>query len=189
MIGLGWVLSCTTKPTKNYELGDVVIDPNAVALPAEEVPKAPGELVGQPEKKIEPKDEVRLEPEKPEPEKLIEQPQTIEKPASAEIPVLVPSVVSTPGVASKVPVLTEPSPEASAKVLGSGKQVRFIKADQLYIRSKPDRTSRSIGVVRGGEEVHVTIQGGWAKLDDGRWIRSRWLVKKRPKQFEGNANE
>jgi hypothetical protein len=80
-----------------------------------------------------------------------------------------------------VPVKEDLKP--SQEFIGSGPEVRYIKADQLYIRSEPNRFSNSIGLVHGGDEVHVQIQGDWAKLDEGRWIRSRWLVKKRPNRF------
>jgi predicted lipid-binding transport protein (Tim44 family) len=69
------------------------------------------------------------------------------------------------------------------KFIGTGQEVRFIKAEQLFIRVKPNRYSKSLGIVRGGDEVRVTIQGDWAKLDDGQYIRSRWLVKHKPTTY------
>ena len=80
------------------------------------------------------------------------------------------------------------SPEATtdtsapAKV-GSGPQTRFIKAATLNIRTQPNRFSKIVGSLKGGDEVHVKIHDGWAKLDEGQWIRSRWLVKSRPSAF------
>jgi len=73
--------------------------------------------------------------------------------------------------------------------IGSGPEVRFIKADQLHLRAEPNRFSKSIGLIFGGDEVHVKIQGDWAQLDEGRWIRSRWLVKKRQERFKGGPPE
>ena len=75
--------------------------------------------------------------------------------------------------------LQESSPPASSSV-GSGPQVRYIKAFEMNIRSQPNRHSKIVGRLKGGEEVHVSIHGGWSKLDDGRWIRTRWLVKSPP---------
>lgn len=71
---------------------------------------------------------------------------------------------------------------------GSGPQRRYIKADQIHIRISPDRYSRSVGFLYGGDEVRVRIEGDWAKLDEGRWVRSRWLVKKRPTRFKGGPS-
>jgi hypothetical protein len=63
---------------------------------------------------------------------------------------------------------------------GSGPQIRYIKAVELNVREKPDRYSQIVGVLKGGDKVRVKVKGGWAKLDEGRWIRSRWLVKQKP---------
>jgi hypothetical protein len=68
----------------------------------------------------------------------------------------------------------------SGTSIGSGPQVRYIKAFELNIRSKPNRRSQIVGRLKGKDEVHVSIHGGWSKLDDGRWIRTRWLVKSPP---------
>lgn len=73
--------------------------------------------------------------------------------------------------------------------VGSGPQLRFIKAAELNIREKPNRYSKIIGNLREGQAVRVKIQGDWAQLDEGRWIRSRWLVKKRPKQYSTSSNK
>jgi hypothetical protein len=81
-----------------------------------------------------------------------------------------------------------PEPE-SRRPVGSGGQKRFIKASEMNIRAQPNRHSKVVGRLVGGDEVRVTIHGGWAKLEDGQWIRSRWLVKKRPKQFDRVADE
>lgn len=89
--------------------------------------------------------------------------------------------------AESVPVEPEPPLDQSAanagnelSRFGSGPQVRYIKSVQLNVREKPDRYSKIVGVLKGGDKVRVQINGGWAKLDEGRWIRSRWLVKRRP---------
>lgn len=73
--------------------------------------------------------------------------------------------------------------------VGSGPQLRFIKAAELNIREKPNRYSKIVGNLREGQAVRVKIQGDWAQLDEDRWIRSRWLVKKRSKQFSKVGNK
>ncbi len=75
------------------------------------------------------------------------------------------------------------------RIMGAGTQKRFVKAAELNIRAEPNRFSKIVGRLAGGDEVLVTIEGGWAKLSEGQWIRSRWLVKKSPRRFaEGAAN-
>ncbi|MCX6118198.1 MAG: hypothetical protein NT027_11700 [Proteobacteria bacterium] len=78
-------------------------------------------------------------------------------------------------------------PEGVTTEIGTGKEIRFIKAEKLHIRVEPNRYSRSIGIVTGGAKVHVDIDGDWAKLEEGKYIRSRWLVKALPKQFKNLA--
>ena len=103
----------------------------------------------------------------------------------------VPPPVSVPEVAterSSAPEAAPASEAASAGVAGVGHQKRFIKAWELNVRSQPNRFSKIVGNLKGGDEVHVTLRGGWAKLDDGQWIRSRWLVKTRPSKFVGGPD-
>lgn len=69
----------------------------------------------------------------------------------------------------------------SSSGYGSGSQVLFINAAMLNVREKPDRRSKIVGALKGGDMVKVEIEGGWARLDEGRWIRTRWLVRQKPK--------
>jgi hypothetical protein len=69
--------------------------------------------------------------------------------------------------------------------LGSGPTKLYVRAGQMNIRVKPDRHSKILGLIYGGDEVHVTLMGDWAMLDEGRWIRSRWLTKDRPTGVKG----
>ena len=82
---------------------------------------------------------------------------------------------------------TSGSAATSGKEVGSGKQTRYIKADRLNIREKPNRFSKVVGELQHGDQVHVTIRGAWAKLEDGQWIRSRWLIKKTPHRGAGSG--
>lgn len=94
-----------------------------------------------------------------------------------------------PQAKSEIP-LPEATTDASAPAkVGSGPQKKFIEAATLNIRSQPNRFSKIVGSLKGGDEVHVKIHGGWAKLDEGQWIRSRWLVKSRPSSFLNATDE
>jgi hypothetical protein len=75
------------------------------------------------------------------------------------------------------------------KEVGSGPQVRYIKAAILNIRAEPNRRAKNFGLLRGYDKVHVKINGDWAELEDGQWIRSRWLVKNPPKKIIGLSSE
>jgi hypothetical protein len=69
---------------------------------------------------------------------------------------------------------------------GTGPQTFYIKAAILTVRSQPNRYAKILGYLEGGTTVHVKVAGDWAKLDAGRWIRSRWLVKNKPTKFVGS---
>ena len=75
------------------------------------------------------------------------------------------------------------------KEVGSGPQVRYIKAAILNIRAEPNRYSKILGLLRGYDKVHVKINRDWAELEAGQWIRSRWLVKNPPKKIVGLSSE
>jgi hypothetical protein len=91
-------------------------------------------------------------------------------------------VGATQGRSISAPSTSDVS-SAPVSATGSGTAIRYIKAFEINIRSQPNRHSKIVGRLRGGDEVRVSIHGGWSKLDDGRWIRSRWLVKNPPKSF------
>ena len=94
-----------------------------------------------------------------------------------------------PSVVPEPPMNTESALDAQVSdEIGSGPQVRYVKAAQLYIRSEPNRFSQILGMLKGGQRVKVKIQGGWARLDKGQWIRARWLVKKKPSGFYVNED-
>ena len=82
-----------------------------------------------------------------------------------------------------------PEPSDAGEVTGTGPQIRYIKAAELNIRQEPNRYSKIVGRLLGGAKVRVKIQGGWARLDEDRWIRSRWLVKSPPKNLMGSDED
>ena len=127
-------------------------------------------------------------------EKLVDGVQAPPAPSSA-----VSTPEPTPAVeeittAPAAPLDTSPNDSTNAAgpggvAVGRGSQKRFIKAWERNIRSQPNRYSKIVGLLKGGDQVNVTIRGGWAKLDDGQWIRSRWLVKSAPKKFVGGPGD
>ncbi|MEI6397783.1 MAG: SH3 domain-containing protein [Pseudomonadota bacterium] len=160
-----------TQPEEPVSGGDLSrIDPDQKAIPKDE-PVLPKDTDG------------------PAPE-----PQAKSESSSESNPDAKPVRDATLDVRSGQVVPESPLPEATtdasapAKV-GSGPQKKFIEAATLNIRSQPNRFSKIVGSLKGGDEVHVKIHGGWAKLDEGQWIRSRWLVKSRPSSFSNATDE
>lgn len=166
---------------------ELVIDPNAPALPPEDfgtMAVTKDSLIAQRPVStgmIQKNDDVIVPIVNPPETAVINEPSTPAPESVAKIQADHEVLKSQAALAKR--------PRGVFKTVGSGPQVRFIKADQLYIRVKPDRYSKALGLLYGGDEVHVKIQGDWAMLDEGRWIRSRWLVKKRPKQFKGEPQQ
>ncbi len=105
------------------------------------------------------------------------------QPASEKAPV----PVTTSQEQRSVPATNVPATPDTHKTVGSGPTIRYVSATYMHIRSKPDRFSTSLGELHMGDEVHVTLRGGWAKLDEGKWIRSRWLTKSPPKASDSNS--
>lgn len=160
------------EPPKD-DLSDLHIDPDQQALPADDTSK---DVLSADAKA--PKDSVATEsaniiPPTPTVDEL-ERSQPVD---DGEV-----SVVPEPPINSEASLGTEIQDE-----IGSGPQVRYVKAVQLHIRKEPNRFSPIVGMVKGGQRVKVKIQGGWARLDKGRWIRARWLVKKKQNELSDEA--
>lgn len=167
---------CATNRAKDPpkdDLSDLHIDPDQQALPVDDTSKE----VLSPDAKG-PKDAVASESAN-----IIPPTPTVDE--------LEPSQPVDDGEVSVVP---EPPMNSDASIgpeiqdeIGSGPQVRYVKAAQLHVRKEPNRFSPIVGMVRGGQRVKVKIQGGWARLDKGRWIRARWLVKKKPNELSDDV--
>jgi hypothetical protein len=163
---------CSKAPLKDPaadDLSDLSIDPDQPAIPADDssqtsknsAPVAKADAVsGEQNNKV-----VDYVPPTPRIEDL-----EADRPAAEPAPVEPEAPVEQSATESG----------ASLSRFGSGPQVRYIKAVELNVREKPDRYSKIVGVLKGGDKVRVQVKGGWAKLDEGRWIRSRWLVKRKP---------
>ncbi len=198
---------CTTSENKETDLSS--IDPNAPALPPEEtISQTPADVAATP-----PTSETLATPPPVSPSTVKEEtfatpPPVTDSSSSSSSPVTPPVEELTaaptessedigtlddngPGATANVPAKAKvaKTSDGRARVFGTGKRKRYIKADQLHIRTQPDRFSKSIGLIYGGDEVHVTIRGDWAKLEEGQWIRSRWLVKNRPRKFQEDKEQ
>lgn len=64
---------------------------------------------------------------------------------------------------------------ANAAASAKGRQVRYVDAIMLNVRARPDNRAPIVRRLLGGAKVSATIQGGWAKLKNGQWVRSRYL--------------
>lgn len=88
-----------------------------------------------------------------------------------------------PGYDTSAPVHAGPSanvPESgSGSVIGTGKSKRYVQAVQLNVRSEPNRWSKVVRRVNHGDVLMVTLlKGGWSKLAEGEFVRTKHLGKK-----------
>ena len=171
MVGVA-SFSCSKPPMKDPaadDLSDLSIDPDQPAIPADASGSESGNSAAA---------------------RNLDVPSAKQSNKSVDVIPPTPSIEDLEGgrsSAEDAPVEPEPPLDQSvsdtgtaSSRFGSGPQVRYIKSAELNVRQKPDRYSKIVGVLKGGDKVRVQIKGGWAKLDEGRWIRSRWLVKRKP---------
>lgn len=71
--------------------------------------------------------------------------------------------------------------KASAKAVKAPK-VRYVKGTLLNVRAKPSLKAPVVRKLLGGAEVRAEIHGGWAKIGDGEWVRTKHLSTKPTRQ-------
>jgi hypothetical protein len=169
--------ACASKPdagNRNDDLADLNIDPDQKAMPAGAPTSAPDKDVGGQAPTVD------------------QETTGLTNETSTDVPPT-PTVEElrsntdgevTESVEPEAPMYQESGPTGAEQGdVGSGPQTRFIKAAELNIREQPNRYSKIVGKLRGGQRVRVQIKGGWARLEPNRWIRSRWLTKIKPKEY------
>jgi hypothetical protein len=171
------VSACASKPdvgSKSDDLADLNIDPDQKALPA-------GESTNAPDKDVEwqtPRVDQKMTRPANEASTVVPPTPTVDELRSNT------DGEATESVEPEAPIYQESGPSGAEQGdVGSGSQTRFIKAAELNIREQPNRHSKIVGKLRGGQRVRVQIKGGWARLEPNRWIRSRWLTKNQPKDY------
>jgi hypothetical protein len=63
---------------------------------------------------------------------------------------------------------------------GSG--TRYVNAIQLNVRENPNLRAPIVSRLLGGTKVKATAKGEWAQLEDGTWVKNRYLSKKPTKK-------
>lgn len=175
---LGFLVACSDDHPKEPVAADPAfadIDPDQKALPKESA--ASGEAVPAETAVVDASKQAPTPPAVPTPAE--------EVPAASPAPTPTVEELTSSDAGQKVEQQSAAAPAVQPEGVpgtptGSGPKTRYVKAFEMNIRSKPNRHSQIVGHLRGGDEVHVSIHGGWSKLDDGRWIRTRWLVKNPP---------
>lgn len=58
---------------------------------------------------------------------------------------------------------------------GSGKTTVYVNAILVNVRSSPSFKSPIVRRLLGGAKIHVETKGGWAKIKNGQWLRTKLL--------------
>lgn len=89
----------------------------------------------------------------------------------------------------------EPSPEAQADSFvepttpsddtstDKMQVTRYVNAILLNVRAKPTHRSPIVRRLYGGAKINVEVHGAYAKIQDGQWVRTRYLSSKPTKKI------
>jgi hypothetical protein len=69
---------------------------------------------------------------------------------------------------------TTPTPTPSA----SGRRVMYVKVSGAALRETPDPKGKVAGILEKGDHMLVTIEGDWARTDDGKFVSMKVLSDK-----------
>jgi hypothetical protein len=71
-----------------------------------------------------------------------------------------------------------PAPTESVALQASARRVMYVKYDGVAIREKADAKSKRLGKLKKGDHVLVTLEGEWARTDDGKFIAIKGLSER-----------
>lgn len=88
-----------------------------------------------------------------------------------------------PQAADEAPMPAEsemaPAPQSPRAKSGKGKAVtRVVTATKLNVRSGPSRKASVVRQLSKGEEVQAVMQGKFAKIGEGEYVRAKYLSPK-----------
>ncbi len=96
--------------------------------------------------------------------------------AQAEAP---PPALETPPAAASTPTPTKESAvEASGAPMNTSRRVMYVKVDSAVLREQPEAKSKVVGTASRGDHFLVSVEGDWAKTEDGRYISMKVLSEK-----------
>ena len=84
-----------------------------------------------------------------------------------------------PSAPASTSTATPPSTTGyGAGVSASGRRVMYVKVSGAALRETPDPKGKVAGILEKGDHMLVTIQGDWARTDDGKYISMKVLSDK-----------
>ena len=94
------------------------------------------------------------------------------EPASAPVAVRETRLVAP--AAAPLPQLVQQGP--LPQISPSGKVVRYILTPALNVRSQPALDAPVVRSYCQGHRIQVSLQGEWAMLREGEWVRTKYLA-------------
>lgn len=94
--------------------------------------------------------------------------------SKAETP---PPALETSPSAAATPT-TEAAPEASGSLMNTSRRVMYVKVDSAVLRGQPEAKAKVVGTASRGDHFLVSVEGDWAKTEDGRYISMKVLSEK-----------
>jgi hypothetical protein len=72
-----------------------------------------------------------------------------------------------------------PAPMPSVgPVMNTSRRVMYVKVDGAVLREKAEAKAKIVGKLEKGDHLLVTLEGDWAKTDDGKFISAKVLSEK-----------
>ena len=69
-------------------------------------------------------------------------------------------------------------PARSGSMMNTSRRVMYVKVDGAVLREKAEPKANVVGKLEKGDHLLVTIDGDWAKTDDGKFISTKVLSEK-----------
>jgi len=99
--------------------------------------------------------------------------------AQPSAPVDSPAQAQAEAQASSAPTLpAQPEAQSSGTVMNTSKRVLYVKVDTAVLREQADAKAKVVGKANRGDHFLVSIEGDWAKTEDGKYISMKVLSER-----------
>jgi hypothetical protein len=94
---------------------------------------------------------------------------------SPEAPTPPASSIAVPSDPAGQPAVAAPS---AAPLMKTGRRVMYVKVNGAVLRETADPKGKALGKLDKGDHILVTVEGDWARTDDGKYISAKVLSDK-----------
>ncbi len=104
---------------------------------------------------------------------------TAQPPAQPPAPVDSPAPAQAEAQASSAPAVpAQPEAQSSGTVMNTSKRVLYVKVDTAVLREQADAKAKVVGKANRGDHFLVSVEGDWAKTEDGKYISMKVLSER-----------